>query len=160
MSIESSTYSFLQERVAAAPAGSPRAGIEVLPDEFAEIRKEKGVRIGDMLTARVAPKRAYEGVEHLDCVLVLIVYRAVARADRQARQAYRDEVIALAEDLALLFFLEPDMRVLQTGEARVQNSRPLLLPRTSDNLDGKTYAVANIQLVVNETGQIDFTGRR
>jgi hypothetical protein len=177
-SIEKHIFDYLSERAAAAVANDPafntiplppatlsaiRAQLvdnfEVLPDEFAQMAKARGVRVGEA-TARVAPNFGGTDLEHFDALVVLICFRAVERTERSARANRREEVIALANALGTLFIAEPDMRVLSTGEPRVANSRPLWMPRGADNTDGKPYAVANIQLVVNETGEIDFTRRR
>lgn len=171
MSLENDVYEFIRERVVAASADPPTlaarpeivaalAGLEVLPDEFSEIKGSRGVRLGDMVSARVAPARfASRLVDHFDALLILIVYVKIERADVKRRSTYRDEVVAIAEALSAILFASPSLNVLATGEARVRNSRPLRLPRGSDNIDGRNFAVANVQMVINETGEVDFARR-
>lgn len=180
-SIETHLHDYIKERVAACgtaaaplvlPASIPlrepvRAaisatirGLEVLPDEFAQIRSTRGVRVGEAIAHRVAPSFDGTELEHFDAVVVLIVYLAVARVDRSAaRASYREEVLAISNALGVLILAEPDLRRLAEGTPRVNNSRPLSVPRGSDNVDGQPYAVANVQLVVNESGDIDFRRR-
>lgn len=177
-SIEKSIFDYYSERAAAAAANSPDfnliplppavrervrvelSDIEVLPDEFAQMTKERGVRVGEAVAMQVAPNYDGTDIEHFDVLLVLIVFRAVGRAERSARTSRRDEALALTNALGVLMIAEPALPVLATRAPRVRNSRPLRIPRGSDNTDGKSYAVANLHVAVNETGAVDLTGRR
>lgn len=149
-SIEKRVYDFLVERVAAiSDPANPLFEAELLKDEFEEIKKTYGIRIGTC-TARIAPNAGQTAVEHYDAVLTLIFYMRIGRTEKQDRAPRRDLVIGMAETAAMFFFNDPEMG------GRVKNSRPLTIPRGNDNTDASPYAVANVQLVVNETGTVNF----
>ncbi len=157
MSIESDVYDFLKEKMDAVNADAeethPLYGAELLADEFEEIKKESGVCIGRCV-ARIAPSRGVAVVKHANAELVLICYRRVPRADRQKRGAIRDLAIGMAEAAAMFFYKSPTLGGRQDG------SLPLEIPRAADNTDATPYMVANLVVVINPTGAIDFTRRR
>jgi hypothetical protein len=160
-SFEKSVYEFLVEQVtdlsddenALFDPSSPLYQAEVLKDEYEEQKKDIGIRIGKCV-GRVAPNSGQTRIKQEDAPLTLIFYKRISRGDKQARSSYRDDVVMMAEAAALLFFNDP------TIGGRVELVRPLTIPRGMDDTDASPYAIANLTLVVNETGAINFDAWR
>jgi hypothetical protein len=146
VTIEDRTAEFLQEGVTAALEGNSLVGAEVNDTVYTEIG-DYGYRIGDCVSD-VAPLPGGEGMEEFDARLTLVCFARVAGADQRDRKAARTKARELMLAACKLFFDDTTM-----GD-RV---RDVLVGRCRRGFDVEgdiVYAVANVPLVVNGTGQL------
>lgn len=133
--------------VEAADEGTTLYKAEVQDTVYQAIKTDRGVRVGDCVSD-VAPSFGGETVEEFDARVPLVCYSRVVGTDKTNRKAARDDARALALAVAKLFFDDP------TIGGSVRDSRVLKMVRGFDSLAGAdVYAVANLDLIINETGQ-------
>jgi hypothetical protein len=155
MSMRSLVFDFLKAEIEAIEDESDLLfGSQILEDQYKEMTKDKGIRVGKLLKARPAPNSGQTGIEFSDVLIVLIVFVRIERGQKQERAPYSEKSFAIAERLALLIFDNPTL-----GE-RVNSARPIDMPELMDDTDNSPYAVTNIFLLINETGQINFQNLR
>jgi hypothetical protein len=87
-------------------------------------------------------------MEEFDALLTIVCYARVAGQDKTERTAARDQAIEIAKAVAALFLSDPSMG------GRVRDSRVLRAARGFESVGSQPYAVCNLQLIVNATGQL------
>lgn len=140
--IEDLTYEFLQMAIGAATEGDILFGLELHDTVYKKIETTAGVRIGDgdsevSVDGQDEPKE-YNGR------LTLVFFALIEKASRTERAAARTKVFDISMAVAKLFLDDPKMG----GE--VCGARPLRCYRGFDRIEGKPYAVANMDMVFNE----------
>jgi hypothetical protein len=156
MSIEIDAYDFLKEEVEAiSDSTSPLYQAAVLKDEYEEMPKDKprGIRIGRCISS-IAPNVGQTEVKHFDAELIIIFYVRIERGMKQERTPFREAALQMAEAAALLFYNKPGMN------GRSDDANPLTLPRGMDDVDSLPYAISNLYVIINDTGQFNFANRR
>jgi len=147
MTVEQALYDFLNEAITTAAPATPLHQVELHDTFYRKLTKEVGVRIGDC-EAEMAPLPGGEEIEEFNARIVIVCYARIAGTDKSNRAAARDRVTAMARQIALLLYLDPRMN--QT----VNDSRILAVRRGYDSItDADHYAVANLDVIINETGQ-------
>jgi hypothetical protein len=146
MSIENDTFEFIEEAVVASAVGDRLNGIELHETVYQTIKKDTGVRVGDCESS-LAPTPGAEEVEEFDGLLNLVCFARVTGEDKTRRMAARDNALELAKAVSKLFLDDPSMG------GRVRDSRVLRVLRGYDSTGAQPYAVCNLEIVVNETGQ-------
>lgn len=143
--IEDHVFDFLEESIAAANDPSPLVDAELHDTLFREITKDFGVRIGDG-ESTLEPNSGDTEVLEFDGTVPLVIFSVATGADRSDRKDARDRMIALAKAVSKLFLDDPTMN------GRVNDSRVTRCPRGWDSIKSMPYSVANMDLLVNETG--------
>jgi len=138
------TISWLR-KIAAATSDSSLSGAELHDTVYRKIETEYGIRIGDGESQLTPSPGATEMLE-VNGVVPIVIFSAVTGPDRSDRKAARARMIGLAKAVAKVFQLDPMMN------ARVNDSRITRAPRGWDSIESKPYSVANMHLLVNETG--------
>jgi hypothetical protein len=133
--------------VAAAAEGETLHEAEVQDTVYETMKRDRGIRIGDC-ESDVAPSPGGEAMEEFDAQLVLVCYSRIVGTDKTQRKAARDDARTLALATAKLFIDDPSIG------GHVRDSRVVKMRRGYDSLtSADVYAVANLALVINETGQ-------
>jgi hypothetical protein len=144
--IEDRTIAFLREQVEAIEDEDDLLfELEVLDSPYALITKAYGVSVDDG-DSDFAPTPGAEDVEEFDGRLTLVVYSRVDGPNYEDRKASRTRAVNCAAKLAMLFLIDPTMN------DRVNDSRVLRCLRGWANYSSEPYAIANVPLIVNETG--------
>jgi hypothetical protein len=147
MTPEDAIVEMLEAAVAAAAQGTPLYQAEVQDTVYQQIEQDYGVRVGDC-ASQVAPSAGGEEMEEFDAQLTLVAYSRIAGTDKTDRKAARNDARALALAVAKLFFDD------NTIGGNVRDARVMKMRRGYDSITGgETYAVANLDLLINETGQ-------
>jgi hypothetical protein len=144
--IEDRLHEFLQEAVDAAEEGHTLHGAENHDTVYTSIG-EFGYRIGDC-NADVAPLPDGEGMDEFDARLFLICFARVAGQDKTERKAARAKARALHLAAGQLFFGDTTMGG-RVGDVLMKRGR-----RGFDLENDDVYAVVNIPLLINGTGQL------
>ena len=146
MSVENDTFEFLEEAVAAVALDNALQGIEVHETVYQTIKTDRGVRVGNG-ESQLAPLPGGGAIEEFDCLLSLVCYSRVIGADKTDRVMARDQAMDIAKAVSMLFLTDPSMG------GRVRDSRVLKARRGFDSIGSQPFAVCELQMVVNETGQ-------
>jgi hypothetical protein len=146
MSVEASTFAFLEEAVAGAAQGTALAGAELHDTTYEVIKTDYGVRIGDCVS-EFAPLPGGDLVDEFDGLVTLICFARVVGPDKTHRHAAREKSLDISKAVAKLFLDDPSMN------GRVRDSRVLWAARGYDSIGAEPYAVCRLQMIVNETGQ-------
>jgi hypothetical protein len=146
MSTENDTFEFLEEAVAAVAPDDVLYGIEVHETVYQTIKKDSGVRVGNG-ESQLAPLPGGGAIEEFDCLLSLVCFARVTGADKTDRVMARDQAMDIAKAVSMLFLTDPSMG------GRVRDSRVLKARRGFDSIGSQPFAVCELQVVVNETGQ-------
>ncbi|MGE0133041.1 MAG: hypothetical protein AB7U82_33610 [Blastocatellales bacterium] len=147
MTVEQTLYDFLNALITAALSGNPLYQVELHDTFYRRLIKDVGVRIGDC-EAEISPLPGAEAAEEFNARLTLVCYSRITGTDKSARATARDQVTAMAREIALKIYLDPRLN-LQVNDARV-----LAVRRGYDSInDADHYAVANLDVIVNEMGQ-------
>jgi hypothetical protein len=147
MSIENQTHDFIGDAIAEAVNGHELYGAELHETVYQTIKKDYGVRVGDCQSS-LAPLPGGEAVEEFDGLLTLVCYGRVVGPDKTDRMQAREKALAIAKALSKLFLDDPSMG------GRVRDARVLRALRGYESVGSQPYAVCNLQLIVNETGQL------
>jgi hypothetical protein len=147
MSIENHTFEFLEAAVNTAIDGEALYGAETLETVYQTIKREFGIRVGDC-EAKLAPLPGGEAIEEFDGLVTLSCFARVAGTNKTMRMVARDKAIEVAKAAAKHFLDDPTM------QGRVRNSRVVSARRGFENIGSQPYAVCNLELIVNETGQL------
>jgi hypothetical protein len=89
-----------------------------------------------------------EAIEEFDGLITLSCFARVAGTNKTMRMVARDKAIEVAKAAAKHFLDDPTM------QGRVRNSRVVSARRGFENIGSQPYAVCNLELIVNETGQL------
>lgn len=150
--VEDLTYDFLEESFESAPNDSILKNLELHETLFKKFKTPAGVRIGDAQSS--LSRNAEYQMKEFDAVFTLVCYAEILGADKGDRRAARRKAFQISLALADLFD-EHD-----TMNGRVCRVRLLDGVRGWDSINSKPYAVANIPVVFNESGEINFDKRR
>ncbi len=150
--VEDLTEEFLEESIAAAPNGSLLKSIELRDTVFKKIEQDDGVAIG-FGESDFSPNGADE-VQEYDAVVVLVCYSKILGTNKTERKEARRKAFQISRAVAKLFFDSPKMN------GRVCKSRVLTAARGFDSFNSAPYAVVNMPIVFNESGEISFQRRR
>lgn len=145
-SIENAVFLTLQAAVTAAQNGDKLFGAELHDTVYRPIKQDFGLRVGDA-SGDIAPTPGGEDVEEYDAVLLVVCYARVPAQELSNRLAARDHAVSLAKGAAQVFYQNPTMG------GRVIDSLPRRIRTGYDTIDTKTFAIAHLYLVVNQTGQ-------
>ena len=147
MNVEQRVSSFIQEAIESADVSTAIHGAELHETVYEAIRNSFGIRIGDC-ESELAPTPGGGEMEEFDALLTIVCYARVAGQDKTERTAARDQAIDIAKAVAGLFLADPSMG------GRVRDSRVLRAARGFESVGSQPYAVCNLQLIVNATGQL------
>jgi len=153
MSIRGDLYNFLHERVVSInDQANACFEVEVLDTASEPSEGDFGIMFGDCVSS-VAPNRGATQMLRFDIETVLVAYVFIGD-DEEKRAAKRDRAEAMGLEISLWF--HHDM----TMGGRVRNSRAIDL--VDDYFEGARglYAVANIPVRINETGNSDNNERQ
>lgn len=146
MSLRRHLYDFLRERVAAiADAANPCFGVEVLDSASETPQGECGIMFGDV-TSDLAPNRGATTMQRFDADVTLVTYVFIGDNESERADAI-DRAEAMGLDIAAWFHAD------MTMNGRVRNSRALDMIDGTYEGAGGLYAVANLPLIINETGK-------
>ncbi|HEV7374485.1 MAG TPA: hypothetical protein VGN95_07200 [Pyrinomonadaceae bacterium] len=154
MSIEDATLDFIQGAVDVAVEGDALFNAAV-KDDYQTIKDDEdfGVIIGEC-TADLAPMPGGAMAEW-DALLTIVCFARVVGVDKTERKAARNKARELMLAVAGLFFGDPMMN------GQVRDSQVLRCRRGFDSITrAEPYAVANLPLIVNSTGQQIDSERR
>jgi len=144
--IEDHIYDFIAAAIAAAVDESdPLHQAELHDNVYRTITTEYGIRIGDGESS-FAPNPGATEILEFDGVVPIVIFSQVNGADRSDRADARGRMIGLAKAVSMLFLEDPTMG------GRVTDSRISRAPRGWDSIKSTPYSVANLHLLVNETG--------
>lgn len=150
--VEDLTYDFLEEKINAAAAGDVLFEQELHDTLHKKIDKDSGIRISDA-ESDFAPNGEGEMQEY-DALITLVCYSRIEGADKTERRAARKKAFLISKAVAQLF--ENDRKM----GGRVCKARILSAVRGWDSINSKPYAVVNMPIVFNESGEINFERRR
>lgn len=143
---EVALYEFLKETIAAADVGSVLCEVALHDTFFQQLTDEVAIRIGDV-ESEIAPLPGAEAAEEFNARLTLVIYSRIPKEEWDSRAAYRDQVNRISRELALLIYNDPRLN-LRVNDCRVLGSR-----RGYDSINTDRFAVANLDVILNETGQ-------
>ena len=146
MTVDRALFEFIAEAVAAAEVDSPLYEANIRDTEFDKLDDDKGICIPDS-EAEVAPLPGGEEAQEFNAEVPLVFYVRIPKDDWDKRANYRDQATMMALKLSILFFNDPLMGL------RVNDSRALRVRRGYKNLKSDWYAVANLDVIINDTGQ-------
>lgn len=150
--IEISTYDFLKGKFDTAPDDSILKGLELHDTVYKKIETAEGVRIGNGVSDfSLNPEQE---LQEYDAVLIIVCYSLIGGADKTDRSAAVIRSFQISKAVAQLFIDD------ETMGGRVCRSRLLTAARDFDSINSKPYAVVNLPIVFNETGEINFDRRR
>lgn len=150
--VEDLTFDFLEESFAAAPDGSILKELELHDTLFKPIEQDAGVRISDAESDFSI--NAQDEMQEYDALLTLVCFARIEGADKTERRAARRQAFQISKAVARLFFDDEEMN------GRVCRTRILPAVRGFDSINSKPYAVVNMPIVFNESGQVNFDKRR
>jgi hypothetical protein len=147
MTIEDAVFTVIKTAIESSEEGSPLFGVEIHDTVYEPITADAGIRIGDC-QSDLAPTRGFTEITEFDAALTVVFYARIAGMDKSDRQAARNQVRNLVMATAKLFFEDPTLG---------GNARDCIVGRLKRGYDaikdGEPYAVGNLPLVVNYTGQ-------
>ncbi len=143
--IEDHAHDFVEGALEAAVDGDPLHEAELHDTLYRRITKPFGIRIGDGESSLTPSSGAEEILEH-DGEVPIVIYSRVEGPDRRDRKAARSRMLDVAKAVAKLFLNDPTMG------GRVNDSRVTKCLRGWDEFETIPYSVANMSLLVNETG--------
>lgn len=147
MTIEDSVYDYIEAARDAAIEGDALYQAELHDTVYQTIQQDYGVRIGDC-ESQPSPLPGGLAMEEFDADLVVVCFARVAGPDKTDRRAARNQARGLMLAVAKLFYDDLSMG------GRVRDA---LVGRCKRGWDSSTeddeYAVVNIPLIVNRTGQ-------
>lgn len=150
-SIEHKVFDWLEEAIEAAVEGEPLYEAELHDTVHQTIKKNFGIRIGEVERS-LAPEAEGEAAD-FDALVPLIFFCRVAGLDKTERLAALDKCDELEKTVASLLFVDSSLG------GRVCDCLILRTPRGFDSIKSEPYAVANMPLVINPSGLIDWERR-
>lgn len=146
--MEVPTHDFIKDAIDAAEEGDVLFGAILHDTVYGDISEAAfGVRIGDC-DADCAPLPEGEGMEEFDARLWIVVFARVEGIETSDRATARLKARALWLRVAGLFFDDTTMGG-RVRDVLVKRGR-----RGFDDEGGNLFAVVNIPLLVNGTGQL------
>lgn len=150
--VENLIFAFLEEKFNETHEGDILFGIDLHDTVFKKIEKDNGVRIGDA-ESEFAPNVENQ-LQEFDAVLTVVCFAKILGANKTERAEARKKVFQISQAVAQLFHED------HTMSGRVCDSRILGAVRGWDSLNSHPYAVVNMPIVFNESGEINFDKRR
>lgn len=138
-------YEYLGEKIAQAVHGDPLFEIELHDTVYQPITKLRGVRISDSISTP-APDIG-GGVKEYDLEVQIVCFVRVESADQKKRAEALQKVFEIQTEVCGLLFDDASLG------GRVCDSFVGTSIRAYDRLDGNPYAVANIPLTINPSGE-------
>jgi hypothetical protein len=153
MSVETSTYDFFDERIAAAESGTALKGVELHKTSYDRVTKTHVIQIGPC-QSDFAPTPGMTEAREYNARLVLILLAKVGdRKEPASFNQARQDVLDMATAAAFELLQSPDLggreRDCQTGR----------FARDFTNIDGHPYAVGNLPLFLNWDGTLPVDRR-
>ena len=145
--IEDLTHDFIEEHINEAKDGV-LFKLELHDTLFKKIETANGIRIGDAQSDLSVNHE--DEIQEYDGQLMLVIYSQILDKNKTERRAARKLCVDIAKAVAKLFIDDEKMR------NRVCRSRTLTAIRGYDSINSKPYAVINLPLIINETGQYNF----
>ncbi|MBX7170149.1 MAG: hypothetical protein K1X72_04275 [Pyrinomonadaceae bacterium] len=148
--IEVKLFEFFTEQIQAATPDSPIYQAALLDTIHREIRDNQlnGIAIGDV-TSTFAPYG--DSVKEFDGFTLLVCFAKVIGSDKTNRQPAVQKVFEIQQEVIRLLFKFPSLN------NRNCDVHILRSARTAQGFDAEDYAVANIPVVVDESGEYDFS---
>lgn len=143
---EVALYEFLKETIEAADSASPLFEVALHDTFFQQLTEDVAIRIGDT-ESQIAPLPGAEEAQEFDARITMVIYSRIPKEEWDSRAAYRDQVNRISRALTLLIYNDPRLN-LRVNDCRVLGSR-----RGYDSINTDRFAVANLDLILNETGQ-------
>ena len=143
---EVALYEFLKETIEAADSASQLYEIALHDTLFQPLTEDVAIRIGEVESS-IAPLPGAEEAEEFDARFPLVIYSRIPKDEWDSRVNYRDQVNRISRELALLIYNDPRLN-LRVNDCRVLGSR-----RGYDSINTDRFAVANLDVIINETGQ-------
>jgi len=150
--VENLTFTFLEEKLNAAQNGEILFGLDLHDTIWKKIENDNGVRIGDA-ESDFAPN-VENLLQEFDAVLTLVCFAKILGTNKSERAEARKKVFQISQAVAQLFHDD------HTMSGRVCDSRILGAVRGWDSINSHPYAVVNMPIVFNESGEINFDKRR
>lgn len=155
IAIEDHLYEFIAEAVDAAndpdapDEDSPFFDVVLHDTVYRPITSEQHhyIQIGNC-DSDFAPSSGAETIEEFDGDVTIITLSRVLTEDRSDRKAARSKALSMAKAAAKLLLDDPTMG------GRVNDSRVLKCLRDWTSIQSEPFALANVPLIVNETGQL------
>lgn len=141
-------FDFLSGAIAAAVPGDLLFELELHDTVHQKIQTLKGVRISDAV-GTLAPEPG-GGLKEYDVIIDLACFAKVEGKEKTQRQPAVVAVYELQREICQLLYDYPELgdRVCDTYVGKGM--------RGYDVFDGNPYAVANISLVINPSGELDL----
>lgn len=146
MSLETVVEEWLEERVAAEPAGQALVGVQVLDSAFGKITSNLAVMIGPA-ESNFAPTGPGAVGEYGGRVTLIILARVTGRTPAKFKEA-RELAASVAARIAYVAMFEDN----DLG-GRANDSLPGRYVRDFGTHDNLPYAIGNLPLNVNVAGQ-------
>ncbi len=150
--VEDLTFDFLEEKFAAAPNDSILKNLALHDTLFQKMEGDAGVRISDAESDFSI--NTENEIQEYDATLTLVCFAKIEGANKTERRAARRQAFQISKAVARLFFDDEKMN------GRVCRSRLLPAVRGFDSINSKPYAVVNMPIVFNESGETNFERRR
>jgi hypothetical protein len=147
--IERLAYDFLVESFAALDEEHPFFGADLHRHVYKPFAKDKwfGVRVSNG-ASDLAPNPGATAMEEFDGRLILVPFARIKKSDHSDLEVAVDKAFALEKWVAQLF----DDATGVTMNNRVQDARVLRGVRDFLEFDSALYALANLPLLINDTG--------
>lgn len=143
-------YEFLRESIDALPQDHTLFELEVHDTVFQTIKTERGARISDAVgDLSPGPEMV---IKEYDTLLIITCYSRVNGTDKTQRQTALVDLFNIQREIYSLLLND------STLGGRVCDSVLLKGGRGYDSLDGEPYAVSNMPIVINPSGET-LTGR-
>lgn len=142
--VEILLFEFFDERIAAAVSGDGFLGLELHDTVYQSITKPDGIRISSCVSF---PAQGASAEKEIDAEMVIVCYSKVLGKNKKDRRDALQKVFEI--ELAVINALDED----QTLGGRVCDILRKRTPRDYDVLDGDPYAIANIPILINPSGQ-------
>lgn len=147
--IEKHTYDFLSESFAALGALDPLFGADIHRHTYQKFDKTKwfGVRVSNA-ASNLAPNPGATEMEEFDGRLILVPFARIKKQDHSDLEDAVNKAFALQKWVAQLF---DSSNGVMMGN-RVNDARVLRGVRDFQEWDGSLYAIANLPMLINDTG--------
>lgn len=140
-------FDFLTEKIDAATPGDVPYELDLHDTVYQSMKAEKprGIRISDAV-GDLAPEPG-GGLKEYDVSLQLVCFAKVEGTDKKARQPAVCDVFAIEKWVCEVLYADPTLGGRECDVVVKKGTRGY------DSLDGNAYAIANIWLVVNPSGE-------
>lgn len=138
-------FDFLAEAIRRAEPGTVLYELELHDTVYQKIATSRGIRISDAFGS-MAPDIG-GGIKEYDVNLQIVCFSKVEGKEKSHRQPALADIFEIQKAVYLTLLGD------QTLGGRVCDSWPGKGLRAYDSMDGTPYAVANISLVINPSGE-------